>query len=282
MAIFELCDTVATGPEPDLLGLWTPVQMTSRDEAPAGATAFAVSSEETVQMLPPLWRANYPAEPARTAEHLEQARAKLMAADAALAIAPPRLDSFVAGQRTGLAYSFSTSSNGSTRAEEELLLLLSEIQGSQVASHFGVDYGLTEIGQQASALWREAIEAFQAFSGRLGQMMAQFAWVETRVAGQLMGMTRVTWTGDADTFFEERLTPGQMRLHRSTLDAALTSRQTLLRTSTLVISGAIKLSVLLATPGGVVAAFPAMLRFINQVRRELEYRQRQSKEAPDG
>ena len=134
-----------------------------------------------------------------------------------------------------------------------------------------MSYGLRD---QFVGKWKEAIQAFQAFADHLQQMVGHYAWVETRVAGDIVGLTRVTWTGDVDTFLRDQLEPDRMRLHQHTLNVALVSRRTLLRTSTLVISGAARLSMLLATPGGAVLAFPAVLRFINQVRTELEKRQK--------
>jgi hypothetical protein len=44
----------------------------------------------------------------------------------------------------------------------------------------------------------------------------------------------------------------------------------MLRTSSLAIASAVKLSVLLATPGGIVLALPVVLRFIRLLRKELK------------
>lgn len=266
-AVFELCDAVPAGPETDLLGLWTMVPSgAAMDQTPAGDMAFG--APEMMAGQAPVWRANFPADPNRIATHLGEAKNKLATAQAALAATPARLDAFVAQGQAGLSYSYSLPAPGAgpTRPEDELSLLLAGIQGGGPM----MDYG---VGDQFVGKWKEARQVFQAFADRLQQMIAHFAWVETRVAGDTVGRTRVTWTGDVDTFLQDQLEPDRMRLHQHTLNVALVSRRTLLRTSTLVISGAVKLSVLLATPGGLVLIFPAVLRFINQVR-ELEERQR--------
>jgi hypothetical protein len=87
---------------------------------------------------------------------------------------------------------------------------------------------------------------------------------------RLVGRTAVSWTGDVDTRVLEKLEADRVRLHHQTLELALASRRTMLRTSSLVIASAVKLSVLLATPGGVVLALPVVLRFIRLLRKELK------------
>jgi len=72
-----------------------------------------------------------------------------------------------------------------------------------------------------------------------------------------------------------------VKLHEHTLQLALASRQMLLRTSAMILANATKLSALIATPGGIVLAIPAVLRFINEVRKQLKQNM-DKKEAPNG
>jgi hypothetical protein len=78
----------------------------------------------------------------------------------------------------------------------------------------------------------------------------------------------VGWTGDAETIWPQPRHPEQVALHWNTLDLALQSRTTLLRTLIIVTHGAVKISSLLAMPGGVVLALPAIWKFINRLMDE--------------
>jgi hypothetical protein len=163
----------------------------------------------------------------------------------------------------GPAFTFAGTGVELVRPEDDLSLLLAELQGAVPM----VSYGLAE---QVGGRWKQAVEAFHAFAARLQQMVAGLAWVETTVAGQLVGQTTVTWTGDVRTVVPTRIKPAQAQLHQRTLHLALVSRWLVLRMSALTISSAAKLSLLAAAPGGVVLVIPAVLRFINEVRIEFE------------
>lgn len=257
--VFELCDAAPAGPEPDVLGLWTPVPLPER-----GATAFDALDGGTDAV--PVWRANYPADPGLLAADLDEAWKQLEAAEAALAAAPTRLDAFVMQGQSGTAYALTAEGTPQGLPEQDLDLLLGEIRGVAPTTSYALDD--LSVGRLDLAL-----EAFQAFADRFQQVVAHFAWVETRVEGRLVGRTAVTWTGDVDTLMADWLDADQMGLHQQTLSLALASRRTVLRTSSLVIANAVKLSALLTTPGGFVLAIPAMLRFINQLRKELRGKQ---------
>ncbi len=268
MAVFELYDAAPPEPEGDLFGLWSTAPAATSARGPEEAVAFGPPTAKAPDqpVLPAgggtLWRANYPGDPAQAAEHLRTARSRLRASQAALAHAPRRLDAFVSQRQAGLAYAFPTAGATPPRPEDELGLLLPQVQTTGPVVHYGPVDQITEV-------WRDAQQAFESFSERLRQMVAHFAYVETRVAGELVGRTRMSWAGDVDTALSGRIVPDQVRLHQHTLEMALVSRRTLLQTSATVIAGAIKLSVLLSSPAGFVAAFPAILRFVNRLRKEL-------------
>jgi hypothetical protein len=253
--VFELCDAAPTGPEQEVLGLWTPTMLPATDAVQFDASAGAIEAA-------PVWRASYPADPALVEADLARAREQLEAAESALAAAPARLDALLAQGGGGLAYAAPSPDGLSGQPEEDLILLVGEIQGRAPAVSYGP-------GDQPGERWAEAFDAFEVFTSRVQQLVAHYAWVETRVEDRLVGQTAVTWTGDVDTILVDRLEPGQIQLHQQTLELALASRRTMFRTSTLVIASAVKVSVLLATPGGIALAFPVVLRFINQLRKEL-------------
>jgi hypothetical protein len=120
------------------------------------------------------------------------------------------------------------------------------------------------LGEQEGKL-EEATNQFQAAMQRMLRLVAHFAWVETQSQGALLGRTIVTWTGDMDTLWGAGLSSGQFELHERSLQAALASRNTLLRTWLVTSQAAIKLSILVSTPGGAILALPAAWRLVNQI-----------------
>lgn len=254
--VFELYDAAPAGPDQDVLGLWTPVPLSE-----SGALAFDAPGSR-LEDAAPVWRANYPADPELMEADLQEARKQLEAAEAALVLAPSRLDAYLAQGRAGLAYDLPAPGTQPSLPEEDLTLLLGEIQGVVPATSYALD-------DSSAGRWDHAFEAFQAFTNRFQQVVAHLAWVETELGGRLVGRTAVTWTGDMDTILLEWLEPDQLRVHQQTLSLALASRRTVLRTSSLVIANAVKLSALLTTPAGIALAIPAVLRFIYQLRKEL-------------
>lgn len=279
-AVFEFCDVGPNGPRRDVLGLWAPVRLSTpggeRSDLPQGAVPFAsparVGGEPSASAgEAPVWRASYPADREQIAVQLRYAEQKLEASQAALAVAPDRLDAFLARGPVALAYSFATPGAGLARPESELsLLLFAGAQRERVVSY--------DLEGQFAARWASALEALRAFAGQLLQISAGFAWVETRVAQAPVGWTRVTWAGDVHSVVTTRLAADRIRLHQRTLDLALDSRRTTLRMSGLILAGAAKLVTMLSTGLGVVAAVPAVLRFIEQLRIEYEEHQQRKEE----
>jgi hypothetical protein len=262
--VFELYDAAPAGPEQDVLGLWTPVPLVE-----GGALAFEVPGG--LEDAAPVWRANYSADPELMEADLEEARKQLEVAEAALILAPARLDAYLAQGQAGLAYDLPATGSQPSLPEEDLTLLLGEIQGVVPVTSYALD-------DSPGGRWDHAFEAFQAFADRFQQVVGHLAWVETEMGGRLVGRTAVTWTGDMETMLLEWFEPDQLRLHQQTLSLALASRRTVLRTSSLVIANAVKLSALLATPGGIALAIPAVLRFIYQLRKELTAKEKIEKE----
>jgi hypothetical protein len=78
---------------------------------------------------------------------------------------------------------------------------------------------------------------------------------------------------DANTFWQWGTSPEQFGLHQRTLKLAIDSRNALMRTFGLTAEAAVKLSVLLATPGGAIVALPAAWKYVNQILTEVgQYR----------
>ena len=266
--VFELFDAAApSGADQDVLGLWTPVPPPQLE-----AVAFDTLDQADEEAL--VWRADFPADPGQVAGALEEARRSLTAAEMALDEVPARLDLYLMQERVGVSYALPVPGTHPDRAEDDLALVLAELRGAVPAVSFEAEGGY-------AGKWDEAFQFFQSFSERLRQMVAHYTWVETRVEGRLVGQTAVGWTGDLDTILVDTLDPELVKLHEHTLQLALASRQMLLRTSAMILANATKLSALIATPGGIVLAIPAVLRFINEVRKQLKQNM-DKKEAPNG
>lgn len=254
--VFELLDAAPGGGDQDLLGLWTTVPAPQL-EAVAFDTLDPAAETATV------WRADYPADPGQAAGALEDARRSLAAAEMALDEVPARLDLYLVRERVGVSYALPMAEARPDLAEDDLSLMLAEMRGTMPDVSFAAEGGLAD-------RWEEAFQFFQSFTEQLKQMAAHYTWVETRVEGRLVGQTAVGWTGDVETILVDSLDPELMQLHEQTLQLALASRQMLLRTSAMILANATKISALIATPGGIALAIPAVLRFINQVRKELK------------
>ena len=247
---FELWDGAAAETGESVLGLWAPA---------------AELKDRT-----PVWRASYPADPDEAEAGLKKAHNKLAAAQAALAEAPDRLETFAARQAAGLQPQSFGLGAAAPEPESDLALLLLEMRQGQAPQGYAA-------AGESTGRWDQAVEAVEDLIKRLERSMSDYAWVETCVGGHLVAQTRIGWTGDAETVVLApwpagasqggRPDPRLMALHRQTLALALASRQALMRTFTAALEAAVKL----AASGGILA-LPAVWRFINQVRIEWQKR----------
>lgn len=240
-AVFELHDTAAATATPDIFGLWAtaPVAFDTADGAP-------------------LWRANLAADPQTAASQLAGGEALLDSSHQALASAAERLNALAEGRLAGQAFAVATL----PRPETELIDMLSDL-GAGGAVSFG-------LGDRLAAGWEQAAGRFQGFVGQVRDSIASRARVETRLQGQAQpfGRTVVGWLGDTETVWAAGVDCAQTELHERTITLALRSRAMLLRTFVVAARGAVTLSAMLATPGGMLLALPAAWRFINQVLAE--------------
>jgi hypothetical protein len=255
--VFEFCDAAPAGPRRELLGLWAAAPLpapAAGNAGPAGAVAFDLAGGPPPASDEPLWRASFPDDADQIAAFLAEARVTLWASQAALAAAPARIDAyaaqapFVAAQARGLLY-FEAPGAGPAQLESE-------------------------------RSWGEAVRAFQSFAARVQQMAADWGRVETRVGGQLVGLSRVAWSGDLSTCLAARVDADRIRLHQQTLHLALATRQTSLRVATLIVAAAAKVALTLVTPVGVVRLAPLALRLFEQLRVEFETLEKIKKGGP--
>jgi len=117
--------------------------------------------------------------------------------------------------------------------------------------------------------WKQAAEELREFLQDVQRFVSYYAWIETKIEGKLVARTIVSWTGDFQTEWNFPIPSGIERLHARSLQLALASRTALLRTTTLILTGAILTLPLLVHPGNILLTLPAVWRFIQRLRQEL-------------
>jgi hypothetical protein len=125
-----------------------------------------------------------------------------------------------------------------------------------------VSYGLDLDKQELYGQWN-------AFVEQVRQLVTNYAYVETALANALVGTTRVGWKGDFQTTWEASLEPEAMQTHLQAVQLALAWRLALMRTVSVIATGAAGLAVKAAVPGGQVLLLPAAWRFVRDVLKEL-------------
>ncbi len=252
---FEFIDPSAQTVTSDVFGLWRTIPATPSGVAFDTMTAAAGGARYD---FTPTWRTTLPNDIERAARQLDRADAQTHSAQQALRHARSRLDELAQTQRSS-AVDFSTTPAAETPApERELLDLIDELRVQEASVSFDTRASLSQRWRQVNTQFREAIE-------RIIRSATHYAWVETRIDDQLLARTVMGWSGDTHTIWQTDASHEQTRLHRRSLGLALASRETHLRMFELVTQGAITLSLIAATPGGVVMALPAAWRFVNRI-----------------
>jgi hypothetical protein len=115
--------------------------------------------------------------------------------------------------------------------------------------------------------FQEAHRRWLAFVEQVQQMTAHYARVETVIAGAPVGLTRVGWGGDFETFWVPGMPALSRETHRETVNLALASRIALLRVVSIITTSAagLILKAVALPPGGQVLLIPAARRFILDV-----------------
>lgn len=250
---FEPWDRALPEIAPEVLGLWSVVQ-----RGADGTAAPVPTSAEGVDA--PVWRANY-ADSDRAEASLRTGEARLTFSRKGLASVTERLDRLIETQSAALGFGVPSSDGTLAGPEVEFLALMQEVKNGYPSISFDTE-------EKSSFGWEQASHQVKEILERASRFVAAYAWVETRVQEELLGRTVVSWTGDVNTAWRAGLRPEQIRLHQRTLVLALGSRDALFRTVLLAAQLAVKVSVLLSTPGGVIMVLPAVWRFIHRVLAE--------------
>jgi hypothetical protein len=266
-AVFQLFDAVVAQATPNVLGLWETTSTPAE-----GAVSFAAPGAPAPEENVPVWSVNISGDLRQAAADLDEGLARVDASRDALAAARTRLDALVAQppSTTGVSFAVASAEPDLPAPEQELLKQLATMKGEEAAVSYGL-FGLPSRDDLGAAE-----EQFKAVMARIAQSLFYYALVETRVEARLMGRTSISWSADAKTLWQLDGRAEVFALHRRSLRLAVESRNAMLRMFMLTAQAAVKLSVLLATPGGQLLALPAAWKFINQVLAEIgQYRELQ-------
>ena len=222
------------------------------------APSFSAAGEQPPVI--PIWRLDLPADSKHAQERISQRAELTRASMLAIETIPWRVNQLIERRRPAKesVTSFDANAAPLPAAEAELLRMLEMIETGDPALSF------SSPGLQAREV-EQAGKQFLEESQRLLRRFSHFAWVDTLVQGQLIGRTQVGWTGSMNSAWLGRLDQAQMSLHLRNLETALEARNVSLRILTVSIQSTVKLSVLLAAPGGAFLALPAAWKFVNQL-----------------
>jgi len=110
---------------------------------------------------------------------------------------------------------------------------------------------------------------FDQFVQRVREIVSDFASIETAQSGMEIARTKVSWTGDVQTLWQDNISSAQVELHRLNVHVALARRGLLMRLMVVISTGAAKIAIRLATPGVQLLALPAIFQFIKDVEQEV-------------
>ena len=218
-----------------------------------------------------LWQLDLPGPLEQAQAYLAEAGGQVERAQAALDQIPGRLNRLTGAGPAQEAVSFSgpTFQPELPPPEADLLAALDNLRAgtSQAEVSFGLGDRLGDLNRA-----REAVQAFLARTQRLIQYQA---YIKTSQENRLIGQTVVDWSGDLRTAWAGGLRAEQAELHQRSLGVALSSRQTMLKTATLAVTGAAKIITMISTTGGVgtVLALPLAWKYINQILNEIKQHQ---------
>jgi hypothetical protein len=224
--------------------------------------AFGLGESEDI----PVWRTELPADLDQASQQLNSDQAQIADTLAALNTTPDRIDGLVRqAQVAGTAgVSFDTSGiDALSEPEADLLDMVQTINSPSIGVSFAV-------GDEKTSKIESVFTQFNDDMTRLLRLVANFAWVETEVGGDLLARSVVSWTGDMDTSWASGLKDEIYQLHKRSLSQALATRNIALHAITITAQSALKLSVLLATPGGGLLALPMVWKYVKQIMADVQ------------
>lgn len=150
-------------------------------------------------------------------------------------------------------------------AEAELLQDLSALRQSSEGQSAGpVTFGSNDSG------WRAMARKARTALGSIERMATDPTRVETRVFGQLVARTGVTWTGDTENLATAHLQPALILLHKRAVATSLRTRNAWTRLLVTVVHGSSRIAASLG-PAGAAMALPMAWSFVRRVLAELKH-----------
>ena len=248
---FQLTGFVFPGVNEDPFGMWDVVPATSGVSFAAGAAA---------QPEEPLHRVNFNSIDDGRAQ-LELKQSALNEQEAILQQTEQRLAEI--GRSGGVSFAAPLDQPPEFIAPEQALdAALQRLTAP-------ISYGLFDRKQQQEQeADLEATSDWRKFLEQVREMIANYARVETDLAGNQIGETAVSWTGDFSTIWNPAVSVADMNLHRRNVDVTLQWRLGTMRFVGVVGAGAANVAVKLGIPGGQLLALPAVWNFVKDVLKE--------------
>jgi len=145
------------------------------------------------------------------------------------------------------------------QAEIELIEMLSVLPGSQDSE---ASFGMSEMVSDA---WGVARAQFNDLAAQIDRDLLHFAWVETIYKDELLARTIINWGGDLQTALKSDGTSAQVPLHARAILSVVQTRHLRLRLFVTIASCSVKVASLLAVPGSVVLALPAVFQYVTKI-----------------
>ncbi|MDF1514125.1 MAG: hypothetical protein P1S60_09990 [Anaerolineae bacterium] len=128
-----------------------------------------------------------------------------------------------------------------------------------------VNFVLHLTGKDYSTLYDRCEALINQFRG----VVTRRGKVETRIGDHLVGVTKVDWTGDFETIWQNTAESGEYHLHTKAVRLASASRLTVLRLISVVATGALNITIKASIPGGQFLLVPAVYQFVIDMLAEL-------------
>lgn len=256
----------------DPFGLW--------QAPPAGAVSFSTPGTESAENrgdeeAPALvWTLNLDESGAGQAE-LDRRAAQMQALERGLVEADERMAAFLAAPRAGKAGA-SFAAGESASLEQRMAFTLARLETAGQPVEYGIREDVAAIvkrigagGEALAALPGVDLDSLRARLEALLELvnrrMLHMAWVETTLDGRLAARTTLGWTGDMHSWMLPGLLPAQNAAHQRSLALAMESSAANLNTLITVLKLAVKISLAVTTPLGVVAAVSLAWQFVHEV-----------------
>ena len=255
MPIFEVIGSS------DPLGLW--------DSNPQ-VVSFGVGEENTPEPIGPVYRVNFSDNLEFSNNALAENLASFERMKAALDQVPTQLNGLVRRvheekqQKAASGVSVVLADlQPESGPEGELLSLLAISDSAALGGtgQEGVSFGLISA---ASEVLGPAKEKFEALLEQVDHEILHFAWVELKIAGQIIARTKVGWSA-SHTIWIEAISIEQMVMHTRTLKVVSLTRHLKLHLLLTVVIGAAKMAQLMVAPGGAVVAQPAVYDYVKKI-----------------